>query len=119
MINIVTLEEMDFFAYHGVQAEERKIGNKYTVSIELTVDFSHAAQTDKLEGTVDYSEVYQIVKEVMSVPAKLLEHVAYQIRQKLKEHFKQLQAIKITVAKHNPPIGGICGQAKISIYEEF
>lgn len=119
MINIVTLEEMDFFAFHGVHEEEQRIGNKYTVSIELTVDFSHAAKTDKLEGTVDYGEVYQLVKEVMSVPAKLLEYVAYQIGQKLKENFKQLHAFKITVCKHNPPIGGLCKMAKATIYEKI
>ena len=57
----VALEGIEFFAYHGYYEEQRKIGNKYEVNIEITSDLSEAAKSDSLSGTINYEILYKII----------------------------------------------------------
>lgn len=111
----VALEGMEFFAKHGYYEEERAIGNKYSVDVVLDVDFSDAASDDKLEGTVNYEKVYEIVSEVMSKEAKLLEHLAGKMIETIKASFPSVKKVVVRVSKHNPPIKGLCKKATVSL----
>jgi len=111
----VTLEGMEFYARHGYYEEERIIGNKYSVDVELDVNFTEAAMEDKLEGTVNYEKVYEIVQDVMSIDAQLLEHLAGKMIKDLKGRFKQVNAVKVSISKYNPPIMGLCKRAIVTM----
>ncbi len=115
MIGEVALEGMEFYARHGYYAEERKIGNKYTVDIYMCVEMTAAVAQDKLEGTVDYEQVYALVTEVMNEEANLLEHLAGKLVTKLKSRFSNLQSVKVRMSKHNPPIKGLCQRAVVTL----
>ena len=115
MIGTVELVGMEFFAKHGCYAEERKIGNKYTVDVSLRVDMVEAIEADKLEGTVDYEKVYKIVERIMAKEANLLEHVAGQMVGEIRATFKNVQSAKVSVSKHNPPINGLCERARVTV----
>ncbi len=110
---LVCLENIEFFAYHGFQDEEQTIGNRYSVDINIETDFMQAAQRDKLSQTINYGEVYEIVKAQMQISARLLEYLAYQIITKLFEKYQKAYTIEVVVRKHNPPIGGVCSASKI------
>jgi len=75
----VFLEGMEFFGYHGMYPEERVLGNRFLVNLELHTDFEDAMLTDRLEGTVDYAQLYQLVKVRMENRVQLLEHLGYNI----------------------------------------
>lgn len=111
----VALEGMEFYARHGYYEEERIIGNKYRVDLILDLDFSEAAKDDNLDGTVNYEKVYEIVAEVMSINAKLLEHLAGKIISKLKNTFPQINEVEVKVSKYNPPIMGLCEKASVTL----
>lgn len=111
----VSLEGMEFYARHGYYEEERVIGNKYSVDVTLDLDFSNAALDDKLEGTVNYEQVYEIVQQVMSIDAKLLEHLAGKMIKALKENFEQVKSVEVTISKYNPPIKGLCKRAVVTL----
>lgn len=111
----VSLEGMEFYARHGYYEEERVIGNKYSVDVTLSVDFSEAATDDKLEGTVNYEKVYEIVQQVMSIDANLLEHLAGKMIKALKEHFPEVKKVKVKISKYNPPIKGLCNKATVEL----
>ena len=110
---LVKLEGLDFFAHHGVYDEEREIGNKYTVSIELQLDGELGFLSDDLRNTINYEEVYRLVHDVMCRPKKLLETLAAEINQRALEQFELAQLVRTTVSKHNPPIKGVCARATI------
>lgn len=112
-MGIVSLEGMDFYAHHGYYEEERKIGNKYTVDVSIDVDFTKAADEDELSGTVNYERVYEIVAEVMGNEALLLEHLAGRIIHQVRAAFPEINKVEVMVAKHNPPIQGLCKRAVI------
>ncbi|WP_258105185.1 dihydroneopterin aldolase [Marinoscillum sp. MHG1-6] len=111
----VSLEGMEFYARHGYYEEERIIGNKYSVDVTIEVDFSEAAETDHLEGTVNYEKVYEIVAGVMAVDALLLEHLAGKIIKDLKAHFPRIKSTTVKVSKYNPPIKGLCQRAVVEM----
>jgi len=112
---LVCLENMEFFAHHGFQDEEQKIGNRYSIDVSIETDFVQAAQKDKLSQTINYGEVYELVSVQMQVSARLLEHLAYQIIGKLFENHPKAITIEVVVRKHNPPIGGVCSASKIML----
>jgi dihydroneopterin aldolase len=114
-MGIVTLEGLEFFAYHGYYKEERKIGNKYHVDVSVELDLSKAAQKDRLSETLDYEILYKLIFEVMQKPTKLLEHIAQRVIDQVYANFSQIQSVEVTVAKHNPPVGGVCRWAKVTL----
>lgn len=111
----ITLEGLEFFAYHGFFDEEQRMGNKYSVDITVTTDLSEAARRDRLSATVDYGELYKITLGVMQRKARLLEHIALSIIEDIRRVYPDLETIEVSVSKFNPPIGGVCHRAKITM----
>jgi dihydroneopterin aldolase len=114
-MGIISLEGIDFFAYHGFSDEERSTGNKYSVDIYLSTDFSTAAVTDDLEGTINYEELYTIIAQEMHIPSRLLENIAHRIVEKISNSYSQIDWIEVSVSKYNPPVGGICYRSKVTL----
>ena len=112
---VVALEGMEFYARHGYYEEERVIGNKYSVDVYITTDFTEAANEDKLDGTINYERVYEIVAEVMNIDALLLEHLAGKMIRSIKSEFPQASSVKVRVSKYNPPIKGLCHRASVEL----
>ncbi len=102
----ILLEEIEFYAYHGYFPEEQRIGGKYLVDIELDVDFSRAAETDDLESTINYAQVYEIIRSEMNIPSKLIEHVAGRILKAMFNEFERLDFARVKLTKVNPPVEG-------------
>ncbi|MFN3784379.1 MAG: dihydroneopterin aldolase [Spirosomataceae bacterium] len=110
----IALEGMSFFAYHGYYEEEQKIGNRYEVDIRIDTDLTIPAETDELLATINYEMLYACVASVMQEKHKLLEHVAREIIQKVRKKTK-IGTIVVSVSKLNPPIGGVCHRARITL----
>lgn len=103
----VFLREMQFYAYHGAYPEENRLGQRFTVDLELGLDLRRASLNDDLEQTVDYGAVYEVVSNVMqSRPVKLLESLAERVIQRLFIEFPSIETIWIRVTKPDPPIPG-------------
>lgn len=105
-MSIISIEGMEFFAYHGCFKEEQLIGTKFSIDLFMEVDTTLAETSDSLHDTVNYQEVFQLVKEEMKITSKLLEHVGRRILNSLKERFPQIEKAHIKIRKLNPPLGG-------------
>ena len=102
----ISIEGMEFHAYHGCLEEEQLIGNTFMVDIHMETDTIAAEHSDKLEETVNYADVFQLVKEEMAVNSKLLEHVGRRIMDVILEKYPQVDIIELKISKLNPPVGG-------------
>jgi dihydroneopterin aldolase len=111
----VSLEGLEFHAYHGVYPHERSSGNKFEVDIWVETDFSEAAFRDELAGTLNYEDLYLVVKSEMEKPSKLLETVANQIAEETLHTFGEAFSVEVKIAKFNPPIGGVCKKASVVV----
>lgn len=111
----IELRSMKFYAFHGVAAQERAVGNQFVVDLWLTADVGQATESDCLEDTVNYAEVYAVVKAEMERPSQLLEAVAGRIVRSLRERFPRILQAKVKVAKRNPPFGGDVESAAVTL----
>ena len=99
------LEGMAFTGRHGVLPAERELPARFRVDIELAADLRAAGASDRLADTVDYTEVYALVQEVVEgEPCSLLETVAERIAGRLLG-FDRVQSATVRVAK-TPPVEG-------------
>lgn len=115
MSSKIYLRNVRFHAFHGVLPQERIVGNDYLVNVVLDYDFSSAMKTDDLQGTLNYAEVYQKVREEMAVPSKLLEHVAGRIAHRLFSDFPEIQKLQLSITKVNPPMGADSDGAGVEV----
>ena len=102
----ISLEGMEFFAYHGCFKEEQVIGTKFIIDLHVILDSTIAEESDHLKDTVSYVQLYQAVKKEMDKKSHLLEHVSKRIMDSLKSGFPQIRSIELKISKVNPPIGG-------------
>ncbi len=102
----ITIDRMAFYAFHGCFKEESEIGTNFQVDCEFDCDTAKAEESDSIEDTVSYLDVYQTIKKEMEVSSHLLEHVARRIINALLDTFPQIAYCKIRVHKLNPPLGG-------------
>lgn len=115
----IRLRRISFYAYHGVLDQERTVGGEYWVDLTLYPDnIGAAVQDDRLDGTVNYAEAYEIVRREMAQPSALLEHVGGRIAQALFAAFPALLRIEVEVCKVNPPIGAVCEGASVKLVFE-
>ena len=100
-----TLEAMKFHAFHGLTTEERTIGGLYLVDISYAIS-TDAVETDRIENTVNYAELFDLVKAAMLESSHLIEHVAGRILKAIQAQFPQIKSLTVKVSKLNPPING-------------
>jgi dihydroneopterin aldolase len=106
MKDIIRLNQMSFYGYHGVSSAERETGRVFEVDCELEVDLAEAGHSDQLRDTIDYSEVHNIIKETVEGTAfSLLEALAQTLADKLLDSFPAYR-VTLRVRKMNPPIDG-------------
>ena len=79
----IHIDGIRLHARHGVLPQEQLTGNDYIINVRASYDISRAMQTDDVADTLNYAEVYNIIKEEMNIPSKLIEHVAGRIADRL------------------------------------
>lgn len=89
-------------AFHGVFAQERKVGQEFEVSLRLEV--SGYDGSDDLDKTVNYAEVIETVKEQMKEPSALIEHVGTRISKAVRAKFPQVTGGEVRITKLRPPV---------------
>jgi dihydroneopterin aldolase len=114
----ISIEQMEFYAYHGCFKEEQIIGTRFLVDLYLETDTTDAENSDKLSDTVNYQEVYLLVKREMEIKSKLLEHVGRRILDSIKEHYPQVSSAKLKISKMNPPLGGKMKNVSLTLRSE-
>jgi len=117
-MGLISIENMEFFAYHGCFSEEQIIGTRFIVDLYIEGDTKEAEQTDKLSKTINYQDVFLLVKEQMAIKSHLLEHVGRRILSKLQESYPEIQFAEIKVSKMNPPLGGKVGNVSLTLSTE-
>lgn len=115
MVGKISLEGLEFHAYHGVYAHERSSGNKFEVDITVEAMMNDKVLEDDLSGTINYEKLYTIVKKEMEKPSKLLETVGHAIAKQILDSFKEALHVEIKISKFNPPIGGVCKKATVMV----
>ncbi|MDF2721534.1 MAG: hypothetical protein K0Q59_1209 [Paenibacillus sp.] len=98
------LSRMQFYGYHGVFPEENKLGQRFYIDLVLSLDLSEAGQTDELDKTVNYAELYERVKRIVEgKPFRLLEALAENIASDVLDQYTIVNDVTVRVIKPHPP----------------
>lgn len=101
----IILENMEFHAFHGCLDHEKQLGNTFIVTVNMDLSTDKAGKSDELRDTLNYQLVYDVVKEQMEIPSKLIEHVGQRILDSIFKNFPIIKKLKVKLSKLNPPLG--------------
>ena len=102
---VVEVEGLEIFGRHGVSEEERKRGQTFLYDLRLEV--SDAARSDRLEDTVDYVAVAEVVQEVSAANQyQLLEALAVAVADAVSERFP-VEGVRVRVRKREVAPAGL------------
>ena len=108
MTDTVFLEGLRCYGYHGVNPEERALGQRFVVDVAVEADLRAAGQTDDLERTISYSAVAKRVRAIVEgEPRDLIEAVAEAVAADLLARFPPASAVTVTVRKPEAPVKGV------------
>ena len=113
----IILRDLGFYGYHGVYAEEERLGQRFFIDLELGVDLSAPGRTDDLSTGISYADVYEVVKDAFENPRrKLLEAVAQGVVDAVFAAFQDVAWIVIRIRKPEAPIAMVRGEAAIELH---
>lgn len=110
---IVALEGIRIFGYHGLYPEEQVNGNHFQVDVYVDTGKRPLAQNDRIEETVDYAVIYQIVNEEMGIRANLLETLLGRVGSRILSEIDGFDAVRVRVSKEHPPVEGECKRSYV------
>ncbi|MEA3423493.1 MAG: dihydroneopterin aldolase [Bacillota bacterium] len=103
----ISMNDMIFYAYHGVLEEEKRLGQKFIISIELIVELKAAGISDDVMDTVSYADVYEDVKKIVHGDKyNLIEKLAEEISKVVLMKYSLVNGIKVEVLKPEAPVDG-------------
>lgn len=104
----ILMENMAFYGFHGVLEEEKSLGQKFFVDLELTLDLTVAGKSDAVEFTVSYADVYDDVKYfVESARYNLIEALGENICNMILSKYGAIKEVVIRIKKPEAPVRGI------------
>ncbi len=114
-MGVIRLHNMTFYGYHGISAAERQTGRRFEVDVELVVDMDRPARSDKLKDTVNYTEVYRTVEQiVLENSFALLETIAVRLANQILSKFKPHE-VTVRVRKKIPPVPGNLDDIEVEV----
>ena len=110
----ISLNKLLFVGYHGLYPEEKKLGNNY--SVEIDIDFTpKQGVIDQLDQTIDYVHVYAIVKKWMEIPTPLLETLVGKIADDILSSHTLANKVFVKITKLHLPISSFEGNVSVKI----
>ena len=102
----IIIRRLRLHARHGVLPQERLVGADFYVTLTATADVSEEALLhDRLEGTVDYGRLVEVLRREMDIPSALLEHAGMRMASSVLQAFPTISRVELLLEKENPPMG--------------
>ena len=116
MTDGVFISGLALHAYHGVMPHEAKVGQTFTLDIELAIDLSEASRSDKLAHTVGYDQVAAVASTTFCARRyRLVEAAAAAVAEAVLDRFMAAESVRVTVHKPHAPIAATFADVGVSI----
>jgi 7,8-dihydroneopterin aldolase/epimerase/oxygenase len=114
----VELRDLRLFAFHGLYEGEEKVGNQYLVNLIVSYDEGFT-QFDSIRTTINYEELYEIVKQRMQIASALLEKLCESIVGKIKHQYPFVTEVSLSIYKIQSPIEGMEGKVGVTMHKKY
>ncbi|MEK5230296.1 dihydroneopterin aldolase [Lysinibacillus sp. FSL K6-0232] len=116
-MDYIHLKDMQFYGYHGVLAAETTLGQRFRANVSLAVDMTKAGETDDLNYTVNYAEVYALCRDIVEgEPFKLIEALAVKVANTiLTTYTDKVKGVRVELIKPDPPIHGYYKEVSVEV----
>lgn len=116
MNDSIFIKGLSLHAYHGVMAHEAKVGQTFTLDLELDIDLSDAARSDKVKDTVSYDQVANCASDAFCGQRfKLIEAAANSVAEAILKTFPRVRAISVTIHKPHAPIAATFSDVGVTL----
>ena len=116
MTDRILVERIAVFAYHGLLAEEARIGQRFYISLDCALDLSAAGRSDDVAQTVSYADLTAIVVRIATERRfALIEALAEAIASEILDGFSLVDAVEVRVDKPSAPVPAVIDQVSIAI----
>jgi len=113
-MGLITVEGIKIYAYHGHLPEEAVLGGHFLVNVYVNANTDLVEESDRLEDTVDYVQIIEIVKKKMNIRSQMIEQPARRIVDALLV-LKHVQDVKVELEKILPPIDACFNKISVTI----
>jgi dihydroneopterin aldolase/2-amino-4-hydroxy-6-hydroxymethyldihydropteridine diphosphokinase len=104
-VDKIIIKDIELYGYHGVHIEEKELGQKFLVSVEISMDTRSAAKSDNLHDTINYGEIsIRVDKHFRSKKYDLIESAAEELANLILTSYEKADGVKIMVKKPSAPI---------------
>ncbi len=117
---VIQIEGIEITGFHGVREEERQVGNRFKVNLEISANIEPCIESDALEDTIDFAQAVKAVRDISEASTyHLIESFAASIGDCLLSRFPRIDKLSVLVAKLNPPgVGGEVETVAVRINRE-
>ena len=111
----VELRGLSIYTHHGVSDAEQEVGQRLEFDLSFDVPDCDAVLTDRVEDTVDYAEVCDIVALAATERSyRTLERLGQVIAERLMERF-DCEEVSVRAAKPEPPLSYRVDEAAVEV----
>lgn len=112
----ITVTKLALFAYHGVNDEEQRLGQRFYLDLSLIVSSVTATETDRLEGTISYEDVIHCAEDAFqSAKFRTIERAANAVGRAVMDRFASIESLTVTVHKPSAPVAAIFDDVAVSV----
>jgi dihydroneopterin aldolase len=116
MSDRIFIEGLSLHAYHGVMPHEAKVGQSFTIDLDLDIDLSVAARSDKVADTVSYDKVAECARDAFCGERfRLIEAAAGRVADAVLAAFPPVRAVKVTIHKPHAPIAATFSDVGVTL----
>lgn len=114
----VEITGLSLYTHHGVSDAEREVGQRLVLDLRLELGEAGATATDRIEDTVDYAEVCQLVTLIAQQRShRTLERLCSTIADRLLADYA-LDGVWVKAAKPEPPIPLPVDEVSVEVWRE-
>lgn len=116
MTDRIFIRGLSLHAYHGVMAHEAKVGQTFTIDLDLESDLSEAAHSDKVVDTVSYDKVVECASDAFCAQRfRLIEAAAGRVADAILDTFPRVRNVRVTIHKPHAPIAATFSDVGVTL----
>lgn len=115
-MDAIHLEDLAFYAFHGVHDEEARLGQRFVIDLTCWLDLTLPATSDRYRDTVCYGSLTGAIEQVVTASRfHLIERLAGAIAEAVFRADERIKRVRVRVHKPGAPLPIAAGRVSVEI----